>query len=71
MTWPIMLCMHELALTRSEPGAKMNTIQPEPMRWKFSITSLRVSGRAAQRYPLWRVMHLKKYLSKRAIYHPE
>lgn len=25
-----MLCMHELALTRSEPGAKMNTIQPKP-----------------------------------------
>lgn len=30
MTWPIMLCMHELAITRSEPEAKMNTIQPKP-----------------------------------------
>lgn len=26
------------------------------MRWKFNITSLGVSGRAAQRYPVWRVM---------------
>lgn len=37
----------------------MNTVQPESMPWKFSITLLGVNGRAAQRYPLWRVMHLK------------
>lgn len=27
---PITLCMHELALTRSEPEAKMNTTHPKP-----------------------------------------
>lgn len=30
MTQPIMLCMHELAFTRSETEAKMNTVQPKP-----------------------------------------
>lgn len=30
MTWSIMLCMHELAFTRSEPEAQTNTIQPKP-----------------------------------------
>lgn len=25
-----MLCMHELAFTRSEPETKMNTLQPKP-----------------------------------------
>lgn len=30
MTWPIMLCMHELALTRSEPEAQRKAILPKP-----------------------------------------
>lgn len=30
MTWPMMLCMHEFALTRSEPEVKMNAIHPKP-----------------------------------------
>lgn len=29
VTWPIMLCMHELAFTRSEPEAQMNPIRPK------------------------------------------
>lgn len=54
-----MLCMHELAFTRSEPEAKMNIIQLSLMLWKFSITLLRVTGKAIQRHSLWRVTHFK------------
>lgn len=55
----MMLCMPELAGTRSEPEAEMNAIQPEPEAGRSSMASPGVSGGAAPRHALWRVIQFK------------